>query len=533
MQYEERLVRELPEKSQISLTDYLVIEDLDGTKIGLVSSLRNLMMKNLVFNTVEDMKASDVQDGDYCITLGYHTPGDGGAAIYMIVYEPVAVEDGANWHYLYKSDVNRAKFISLDGSVTPEQFGAYGDGSRDDTNAINKCIASGYKVNFGQKSTYKISYPLELKTKLRLNLNGCTIKPSKTTVFAISRDNEGVVFEDIIIENGIIDMTNSKSTNVINTSKAAKKLTIRDLAISGGDGVDFVIDGAESLLIDNCKFRHGVTKYAAIELHKANTGNPERQEAYIRNCYFENCLRAITAAETAATGIIKVDACAHTIVEPVVASTAFLYDGRTDAFNRTISLDGIHTTNVDTILTSSGADMIFIKDIHMYNAQSLCEVSKSGSSISINGSIVLEGEDMETKVPVFGSLAGNIILNAIPMFNTGRYMERTASNKKYTGTLYDTIGPHGRLIIQTSATTSLSVTTIGNAIYEFTGTGVNLSEITGGIEGQLLILKFKNAAKIYNSGTIALNDAATQTPISINKGGTVMFKCRQGKFVQI
>ena len=242
---------------------------------------------------------------------------------------------------------------------------------------------------------------------------------------------------------------------------------------------------------------------------------------------------AITAAETAATGIIKVDACAHTIVEPVVASTAFLYDGRTDAFNRTISLDGIHTTNVDTILTSSGADMISIKDIHMYNAQSLCEVSKSGSSISINGSIVLEGEDIETKVPVFGSLAGNIILNTIPMFNTGRYMERTASNKKYTGTLYDTIGPHGRLVIQTSATTSLSVTTIGNAIYEFTGTGVNLSDITGGIEGQLLILKFKNAAKIYNSGTIALNDAITQTPISINKGGTVMFKCRQGKFVQI
>ena len=88
MQYEERLVRELPEKSEIELTDYLVLEDLDGTKLGLVSSLRALMMQNLVFKTVEDMKSSDVHDGDYCITLGYHTPGDGGAAIYMIVYEP-------------------------------------------------------------------------------------------------------------------------------------------------------------------------------------------------------------------------------------------------------------------------------------------------------------------------------------------------------------------------------------------------------------------------------------------------------------
>ena len=41
--------------------------------------------------------------------------------------------------------------------VTPEQFGAVGDGTNDDTNAINKSLASGEPVYFSAK-TYKVSY---------------------------------------------------------------------------------------------------------------------------------------------------------------------------------------------------------------------------------------------------------------------------------------------------------------------------------------------------------------------------------------
>lgn len=533
MQYEERLVRELPEKSEIELTDYLVLEDLDGTKLGLVSSLRGLMMKNLVFKTVEDMKSSDVHDGDYCITLGYHTPGDGGAAIYMIVYEPVAVEDGANWHYLYKSDVNRAKFITLDGSVTPEQFGAYGDGSRDDTDAINKCIQSGYRVNFIQKHTYKTSSPLELKSKVRLNFNGCILKPAKTTAIAISSSNTESVFEDIILENAIVDMSNAKSNNVINIAKPVKKFTIRDFTISGGDAVDIETDGVESLLIENCKFRHVDTTSVAIEINKSLSGNPDKQDYSIRNCYFENCLRAITLGETSARSCVSVEGCTLNIMTAVAAATTFIYDGRTGSVGRMISLNNIHTTNVDSVLNTIGADWISIRDVYLFNAKKLFDANKVGAVINLEGSIVLEGDSLVTKVPVFDAVSSDLFLKTVPKFDANRYMERTASNKKYTGTLYDMIGYAGRPVIQTSATTTLSVTTMGNVIYEFTASGVNLNEISGGIEGQTLLFKFNAAAKIYNSGTIALNNSTTQTPLSVNAGGTVMFKCRNGKFVQI
>ena len=533
MQYEERLVRELPEKSEIELTDYLVLEDLDGTKLGLVSSLRGLMMKNLVFKTVEDMKSSDVQDGDYCITLGYHTPGDGGAAIYMIVYEPVAVEDGANWHYLYKSDVNRAKFISLDGSVTPEQFGAYGDGSRDDTAAINKCIQSGYKVNFGQKHIYKTSAPLEPKSKVRLNFNGCTIKPAKTTVIAISSTNQESTFEDIILENAIVDMSNAKSNNVINIAKPVKKFTVRDFAVSGGDSTDIETDSVESLTIENCKFRHGNVTSAAIEINKSSSGNSDKQDYHIKDCYFENCLRAVTLGETAAKGTVSVENCALNILTAISGATTFIYDGRTGSVGRMISVSNIHTTNVDSVLNSIGADWISIRDVYLFNAKKLFDANRAGAIVNLEGSIVLEGDSLASKVPVFDAVSADLFLKTIPKFDSNRYMERTASNKKYTGTLYDMIGYAGRPVIQASATTSLSVTTMGNAIYEFTASGVNLNEISGGLEGQTLLFKFDKAAKIYNSGTIALNNSATQTPLSVNAGGTVMFKCRNGKFVQI
>ena len=129
---EDRLIRDLAEKSQITIDDYLVIEDITGTKLAPITGLRRLIMDDLVFNNVEDMKMADLKDGDICITLGYRTVGDGGTSVYKIVYEPTAVEDGANWHYLYRSDVNRAKFISLNGDLHPEQFGAYGDGTKDE-----------------------------------------------------------------------------------------------------------------------------------------------------------------------------------------------------------------------------------------------------------------------------------------------------------------------------------------------------------------------------------------------------------------
>ena len=117
---EEIKIRQLPEKSSVSPTDYLIIEDEDGTKRSFVRNFRSLILTSLHFDTIDDLKNSvgmGLKEGDICETLGYHHVGDGGGAKYRITYNPTAVEDGKLVHYLSYSDTLRAEIIL--GSTQP------------------------------------------------------------------------------------------------------------------------------------------------------------------------------------------------------------------------------------------------------------------------------------------------------------------------------------------------------------------------------------------------------------------------------
>lgn len=81
---EEIKIRELPEKENVKATDYIIIEDDDGTKKTLIKHFRSLVITSLYFNNIHELKESaniGLKDGDICQTLGYHEPGDGGGSI--------------------------------------------------------------------------------------------------------------------------------------------------------------------------------------------------------------------------------------------------------------------------------------------------------------------------------------------------------------------------------------------------------------------------------------------------------------------
>jgi hypothetical protein len=98
------------------------------------------------FDTVADMKlASNLVDGSYARTLGFHSINDGGGATYYITdsgtadeMQTIAVGD------LYAN-------LVLPAVVNPEIFGAYGDETHDDTDAIQKAINSNHPVVMGKK----------------------------------------------------------------------------------------------------------------------------------------------------------------------------------------------------------------------------------------------------------------------------------------------------------------------------------------------------------------------------------------------
>ena len=106
----------------------------DGTLQEIITTY---IQSNVVwtFDTVADMKEStNLIAGSYAQTLGFYTINDGGGAIYKITNTGIANEmDVIAVGDLYANLVAQS-------TMTPEQFGASGDGVTDDSNFIEEAI---------------------------------------------------------------------------------------------------------------------------------------------------------------------------------------------------------------------------------------------------------------------------------------------------------------------------------------------------------------------------------------------------------
>lgn len=87
------------------------------------------------FKTVPEMLAADITDGSIVLTLGYHEAGDQGGLFYLVKdFNP----SQCALDYFLTLDNNKqiAIPVIVTPYVTPEMFGAYGNGSADDTEAL-------------------------------------------------------------------------------------------------------------------------------------------------------------------------------------------------------------------------------------------------------------------------------------------------------------------------------------------------------------------------------------------------------------
>ena len=108
------------------------IETLNGFNIAPKDAVR-------AFATVADMQAAtDLAAGMTCHTNGFHEEGDGGAAYYAISTEG----DANGMDVLALQNSLYAALVVTEPYVTPEQFGAYGDGEKDDTDALKRMLAA-------------------------------------------------------------------------------------------------------------------------------------------------------------------------------------------------------------------------------------------------------------------------------------------------------------------------------------------------------------------------------------------------------
>lgn len=101
------------------------------------------------FDTVADMKSSTVlKDGDYVRTGGFYNVNDGGAALYKM-----SILGSANGKDIIACQNGLLAHLTGNGEYYPEQLGAYGDNTHDDTNIIQYVLD-----NYGQISLYKKTY---------------------------------------------------------------------------------------------------------------------------------------------------------------------------------------------------------------------------------------------------------------------------------------------------------------------------------------------------------------------------------------
>lgn len=158
----------------------------------------------LAYNTVADMKtANNLVDGSICKTLGYHSLNDGGAAFYKI--REITNADIVDEMTILSLEDNTliAELIKKD-MMPIECFGAYGDGTHDDSDALEKACSLGITVLFGLKD-YKINRQITLNKSCKL-LGSCIERETerKYIDFTSNNDNEcfilnvkGIIFENL------------------------------------------------------------------------------------------------------------------------------------------------------------------------------------------------------------------------------------------------------------------------------------------------------------------------------------------------
>lgn len=314
------------------------------TNLGL-----RLDKKPYYFDNVAIMKSDKLKEGDYAITSGYYSINDGGGATYKIRNKKSDdVEDNGSIHFI---GTNLVAELIFNTYVTPEQFGAYGDGTSDDTEYIRKVLESKYNVIFKSNKVYRINLiTVENISNKIIKGNNATIKYLNGWLSENDTSKAIIIFKNcnnIEIENLTFNANQNWINNTLTytsrplNSESNYHLFINNLykTISGiklnecnniiienciatKSSKGFVVTNSVNVKINNCKsidtwadgvFIVGTSRYVYVNNHYFEMVNDDQCSAlgfntdgvsnssyvYFNNCHSHNCWGALVCFEGA------------------------------------------------------------------------------------------------------------------------------------------------------------------------------------------------------------------------------------------
>lgn len=228
----------------------------------------------LAYDTVSDLAgAENVANGSIAKTLGMNSYTDGLGSFYKI--RTITNSDTIDGYDIVAITNNPTLVAErlLEDYVTPEMFGATGDGTTNDYDALQAFLACPIKNKFLKVgATYAINGALTPVSNTRLEGNGATIKRINATNNnrVLYVDAWGVTKENIYISNVIFDGDKENAT---------QSLTPLVNFYTGNEGI------LKNIVLSNCTIQnvagHGIGCY------NDNSTTPVKtsfQNVEIKNC---------------------------------------------------------------------------------------------------------------------------------------------------------------------------------------------------------------------------------------------------------
>lgn len=248
---------------------------------AITASYNHYKTATITYHNVSMMRQDrTLMPGMVAHTLGYYAPNDGGGAVYIIRQKKENdVDDGGSTLVLDNENVAE---LLIDGDINVKQFGAYGNGTDNDTDAFTKAIS------FASSDGHNILIPhgkynittIEIPDNVSLYGFGASIYSESELTFDIKSNASA--------NRSFIDNINFYAKNPI-TIETGRKVTINECSFYNLTGTGINLKNGYEHDIRNCDFYGLGTNCIAIRMAAG--------DSRIDNCIMIDCYVGIKVVD--------------------------------------------------------------------------------------------------------------------------------------------------------------------------------------------------------------------------------------------